>query len=127
MRSMGHGQFSLNVLDVGQGLSVVVQTKNHTLVYDTGNAFSDRFNMADQVLLPFFRNREIARLDRLIISHADHDHAGASKKLLNKIKVNEVLSGEVKRVTEKFTVDSKSCIKGQEWQWDGVLFQILRH
>ncbi|MGH8320688.1 MAG: DNA internalization-related competence protein ComEC/Rec2, partial [Gammaproteobacteria bacterium] len=35
------GGFNLSLLDVGQGLSAVVRTTQHTLIYDTGPAFSD--------------------------------------------------------------------------------------
>ena len=36
-----HGAFRLTVLDVGQGLSVVVETHHYTLVYDAGPRFSE--------------------------------------------------------------------------------------
>ncbi len=33
------GEVVINVLDVGQGLAVNVQTQHHTLLYDTGDRF----------------------------------------------------------------------------------------
>ncbi|MBF0265560.1 MAG: DNA internalization-related competence protein ComEC/Rec2 [Gammaproteobacteria bacterium] len=120
-----HGQFKMSILDVGQGLSIVVKTRNHTLVYDTGNKFSERFNMAEQVLLPFLHKQGINKIDRLILSHADHDHAGASEFLLKKIKVGSIFSGETQRINKKFSIDSSACISGQKWSWDGVAFEVL--
>ena len=42
----------VDVLDVGQGLSVIVRTEKHVLVYDTGSQSPSGFNMGDAALLP---------------------------------------------------------------------------
>jgi len=46
-------EFWFALLDVGQGLAAVVQTQNHTLVYDTGAKFSDYFNAGQAVVIPY--------------------------------------------------------------------------
>ncbi|HFC31069.1 MAG TPA: DNA internalization-related competence protein ComEC/Rec2, partial [Oceanospirillales bacterium] len=40
------GEFIVNVLDVGQGLSIFIQTKNHSIIYDTGAKFDSGFSLA---------------------------------------------------------------------------------
>lgn len=110
------------VMDVGQGLSVMVQTAEHTLLYDVGPDFDSGFNSADAVLLPFFRERGIASLDRLILSHGDRDHAGSTAALLAAFSVDEVLSGEAER-HRRF--EARDCHSQPPWQWDGVRFQFL--
>jgi competence protein ComEC len=73
------GMASVTLLDVGQGLAVVVETAEHTLVFDTGARFSDSFDMGRNVVLPFLRYQQINRIDTLVISHADNDHKTARK------------------------------------------------
>jgi len=41
------GEVHVTVLDVGQGLSQVVRTQNHTLLFDTGAKYPSGFNMGD--------------------------------------------------------------------------------
>lgn len=117
----GWGEYRVTVLDVGQGLSVVVQTQNHTLVYDTGAAFTSGFNLADAVVHPFLREQGITQLDRLLLSHGDNDHAGAAAQLVAQIPVQRVLAGEPDRVG----VAAEPCQAGQHWNWDGVTFRVL--
>ena len=57
------------VLDVGQGLAVVVQSRDSTLVFDTGRSYRDGGSAAEQLVLPFLRYRGIASIDRLVVSH----------------------------------------------------------
>jgi competence protein ComEC len=44
------GAINLTLLDVGQALSVVVQTENHWLIYDTGSKFSAESDMGRSVV-----------------------------------------------------------------------------
>ncbi|MGH8402458.1 MAG: DNA internalization-related competence protein ComEC/Rec2, partial [Gammaproteobacteria bacterium] len=70
------GGFNLALLDVGQGLSTVVRTARHTLVYDTGPAFSDHSDTGQLVVIPWLQSRGVKVPDLTIVSHADNDHAG---------------------------------------------------
>ena len=71
-----HGQFQVQVLDVGQGLAVLVQTRSQTVLYDTGASFPSGFSYARAVVHPALSHAGVTRLDALIVSHADNDHAG---------------------------------------------------
>ncbi len=64
------GAFRLTVLDVGQGLSVVVETHRYTLVYDTGPRFTETADAGGRIVAPFLRAAGLRRVDGLIISHA---------------------------------------------------------
>lgn len=68
----------MHVLDVRQGLSVVVEKQGRALVYDTGAAFPSGFSYAERVVDPFLKGRGIANLDYLVLSHGDNDHAGGA-------------------------------------------------
>ena len=76
------GEAQLALLDVGQGLSVVVQTQQHVLVYDAGPRFSETFDTGKAVVVPFLRHSGARKLDMLIVSHGDNDHIGGAASLL---------------------------------------------
>ncbi len=116
------GVLWFTLLDVGQGLSAVIQTQRHTLVFDTGARFSDNFDAGSAVVVPFLRQAGISHIDRLILSNADNDHAGGASKLVEKMAVYEILSGE----SDSVPLDHvQPCTNQEEWQWDGITFRFL--
>lgn len=114
------GGFDLTLLDVGQGLSAVVRTADHTLVFDTGPAFRSGSDTGEEVLIPYLRSQGIAAPDLAVVSHGDNDHAGGLASLEAEYPAMPVLSGALDRFPE-----AVPCIRGQEWDWDGVHFAIL--
>ncbi|HET7921596.1 MAG TPA: DNA internalization-related competence protein ComEC/Rec2 [Gammaproteobacteria bacterium] len=112
--------FDLVLLDVGQGLSAVIRTAHHTLIYDTGPAFSPQSDTVKLVLLPWMQARGVGRPDLVMVSHEDNDHAGGLPRLRAAFPGIPVLSGAVGRFP-----DTWSCIRGQHWRWDGVNFEVL--
>jgi competence protein ComEC len=115
------GEFRVQVLDVGQGLAVVVETRAHLLVFDTGPAFSSGFSTASSVVAPYLQRVGARRIDRLVLSHGDRDHAGGLGQLLGLVEVSEILSGEPERVG----FGASRCHAGERWLWDGVAFEFL--
>ncbi|MBU6509543.1 MAG: DNA internalization-related competence protein ComEC/Rec2 [Gammaproteobacteria bacterium] len=113
------GGFNLALLDVGQGLSTVIRTARHTLVYDTGPAFLDS-DAGQLVVIPWLRSQALAVPDMTIVSHADNDHAGGLRSLRALWPAMPVLSGAPARVA-----GAERCVRGQSWEWDGVRFEIL--
>jgi len=115
-------EFRLVLLDVGQGLSVFVQTHRHSLLFDTGPKYSDTFDTGDRVVVPFLRSQSVDSLDKLIISNGDNDHIGGAKSILEQIKVDELLGQDL----GDLVYDNRQlCQQGQKWHWDGVDFEIL--
>ncbi|HKT32037.1 MAG TPA: DNA internalization-related competence protein ComEC/Rec2 [Gammaproteobacteria bacterium] len=113
------GGFNLALLDVGQGLSAVVRTARHTLVYDTGPAFSET-DTGQLVVIPWLRSRALGAPDLTIVSHGDNDHAGGLRSLRAAWPDMPVLSGAPARVS-----GARRCVRGQNWDWDGVHFEML--
>lgn len=114
------GEFWFTLLDVGQGLSAVIQTQQHTLVFDAGPKFSDNFNTGTAIVLPFLQSQGIKNIDTLIVSHGDNDHIGGAKPLIDALHVNRILTSVPKSLN-----NSSHCLPGQSWQWDGVSFSML--
>ena len=104
------GDFDLSLLDVGQGLAAVVRTAGHVLVYDTGQ----------EVLLPYLRSQGLGAPDLVMVSHGDADHAGGLASLREAFPGVRVLTGAMDRIP-----DTKPCMRGQRWDWDGVHFEVL--
>ena len=116
------GEVKMTLLDVGQGLSTVIQTTHHVLVFDVGAKYSQQFDSGASVVLPFLRYNNLDQIDSLVISHGDNDHIGGADYLIKEIPVKQIITS----VSEKFADSSPvSCISGQSWQWDGVDFLIL--
>ncbi|PIW61173.1 DNA internalization-related competence protein ComEC/Rec2 [Shewanella sp. CG12_big_fil_rev_8_21_14_0_65_47_15] len=73
--------WTVHLLDVGQGLAVVVEKDGRGLIYDTGAAFGDDFSYSERVIVPFLRAKGIEEIDYIFISHSDNDHAGGAAVL----------------------------------------------
>lgn len=114
------GGFELTVLDVGQGLSAVVRTANHTLLYDTGPSYAGGFDAGARIVLPYLRSQAIDTLDMLLISHGDNDHRGGLEGVLSGLGARRLITGEPARVP-----GAAPCHAGMGWTWDGVRFRVL--
>ncbi|NBV15095.1 DNA internalization-related competence protein ComEC/Rec2 [Janthinobacterium sp.] len=124
------GQMWITAFDVGQGMAVLVETHGHRLLYDTGPAYSLDADGASRVIVPYLRARGIARLDGVIISHSDTDHAGGAVSLLQNVDVGWLASSlfdshpavEARRQARR---PHLHCMAGQRWTWEGVHFAML--
>lgn len=116
------GAAQVNVIDVGQGLAVMVQTKEHTLLFDTGPSHVAGGNAGANIIMPLLRKHGIIRIDKVIISHGDDDHVGGLEAINKLTKIDELLSGEPKKTK---IPNAKRCVDGQHWVWDEVDFTII--
>ncbi len=112
------GQARVWLLDVGQGQAIVVQTAAHALAYDAGPAMGG-MDVGESQVVPFLRGEGIQHLDRLILSHADADHAGGAGAIMAAVGVGQVISGEPLRHGHW---QAQPCSE-QAWQWDDVRFR----
>lgn len=116
------GMARITVLDVGQGLSTVVETAKHTLVFDTGPKLSAQVDTGDRVVAPFLATRGRTHIDTLVISHGDNDHAGGAESILKQMPVLNILTSEPHLFSDR---NPQMCRIGHQWVWDGVQFEIL--
>lgn len=103
----------VHILDVGQGLSVVIQKNERAIIYDVGPRYSSGFNMADSVIIPFLKAANIRQVDWVVISHFDNDHAGSLAPLLRGAAVSN------------FASNKDRCTKGWTVNWQGLMVQSL--
>lgn len=116
------GAFRATVIDVGQGLSVLVRTRHHALLVDAGARYPSGFDLGEAAVVPTLHALDVTRLDRMLISHGDNDHAGGAVAVLAAYPGTPVLGGEPARGP----VPMRQCDTGQHWRWDGVDFRMLR-
>jgi competence protein ComEC len=82
---LDHGDIQIDFLDVGQGLSTMLTTREYQLVYDTGpgNGLDgeEAWSMVAGTLEPMIRASGRSP-DLVVASHADLDHAGGLQALM---------------------------------------------
>lgn len=115
------GAFQAWVLDVGQGLSIIVRTHDHALVYDAGARYPSEYDLGSAVVVPSLHALGIERLDTLMISHADNDHAGGAPAVAAAFPMAHRYAGE----PDRMPMSMEQCVAGQQWEWDGVRFRVL--
>jgi competence protein ComEC len=93
----------VTVIDVGQGDSIFIK-----LPYNRGNYLIDtggnivfpeaewkrrknKYDVGQDVLVPFLKSKGVQSLDLLILTHGDLDHIGGSFSLLNELKVKKIV------------------------------------
>lgn len=113
-------QLRMDVFDVGQGLAVLIRTASHNLLFDTGPGNDEDWNAGDALLVPALKHSGVQNLSMIIVSHSDNDHAGGFNSIREAFPQAQLLVGE-----SLPGVKAKKCRKGQAWEWDGVVFDIL--
>ena len=121
-QSIVPGALRVTMLDVGQGLAVVLRTAEKTLVYDTGPRMGFNLDAARASLLPLLHKDRVTQIDTLVVSHADARHSGGARTLRQALPVRRELSGDPVTVP---MVAAEPCQGGEYWQWDGVEFAML--
>lgn len=113
------GALDVYQIDVGQGLSLALLTRRHTLLFDAGAAFEGGLDLGEAAVLPVLQSLSVRRLDRLIVSHADNDHAGGAASV-------RVAYPEAHLVApDRSGFPGEPCLAGETWEWDGVRFEFL--
>ncbi len=125
------GEMRLTMLDVGQGLAVVVRTASQVLLFDSGPRYglhdSAGSNAGSRLVLPYLRGEGIGALDVLVLSHWDADHAGGAAAISAALPVSQLYVSEPAPpglATPQARYQGV-CRATQSWQIDGVRFRFL--
>ena len=114
------GGVEITMLDVGQGLSVLVRTHRHALLYDMGPKVEEGFDAGERVVVPALRALGVRRLDVAMASHGDNDHAGGLAAVAAAFPSARLFGAPGDPLPE-----TRDCIAGREWRWDGVRIRVL--
>ncbi len=127
----GPGELWATALDVGQGMCVVLETSDHVVVFDTGPRFSADADAGSRVLVPYLRARGIRRVDVLVVSHQDIDHAGGAGSLLASFPVDRIWTSVppghrlLQAVASQPDAVLTRCEAGQSLHLDGLALTML--
>ncbi|HEV2607675.1 MAG TPA: DNA internalization-related competence protein ComEC/Rec2, partial [Xanthomonadaceae bacterium] len=115
------GTADLAMIDVGQGLSLLVRTQHHTLLFDTGPAYSGGLDLGEAAVVPTLHAFGVRRLDALVISHGDNDHSGGADSVRRAypVALRYAPAGWPRGQ------DYQPCLKDATWTWDSVTFRFL--
>ena len=115
------GDFEATALDVGQGLAVLVRTHDYALLFDAGARFPSGYDLGEAAVTPSLRALGVRRLDLLVVSHGDNDHAGGARAVQAAYPQAALLGSEPQRSGLPLT----PCRAGQAWHWDGVRVRVV--
>ena len=115
-----HGEAELVVLDVGQGLSVLVRTARHAYLYDMGPAVPDGYDAGERVVVPALLALGVRRLHGAIVSHSDADHAGGLGAVMRRFPARARFAPRGSGIE-----GTAPCLAGTGWEADGVRFRFL--
>ncbi len=114
--------WKLHLLDVGQGLSAVIEKQGRVLIYDTGAAFGKHFSYAKSVIIPFLQYKGLTQVDYLVLSHIDNDHAGGAADLINHYPKLQLIT-DVDPV--RFQQQNAISCRPKQFDWQGLTIKIL--
>lgn len=131
-------KLKLYFVDVGQGDCTYLKTPSgkNILIDGGGNRDKEKYDVGKKVLLPYLLDRRVKKLDYIIVSHFDADHAQGLEAVIQNIKVkniivckqasDSVLYQEIIKLCKKKNVNIITVKRGQTIKIDKyVHFQIL--
>ena len=80
-------QGRVTALDVGQGQCIVLQSGENTFLVDCGGDYPED---AADIAADYLMSMGINRIDGLILTHYDRDHAGGVRFLVNRLQIDQV-------------------------------------
>ncbi|MEZ8412865.1 DNA internalization-related competence protein ComEC/Rec2 [Vibrio splendidus] len=121
-------KLTIDILDVGHGLSLVLEKNNQVVVYDLGNAWQGG-SIVESLLIPTLNQRGVHEVEGVIVSHFDSDHAGGYPALLENYNPKWIRASQNINQQTPSTVQVQSniqtCTFGGAWNWQGLEFEVL--
>ena len=81
----------MEIIDVGQGDSILIHYRNKAILIDTGGKDNSNGVIFFNTINPALKSLGIQKINYLILSHGDSDHMGESLTLVNNFKVEKVI------------------------------------
>ena len=138
LRLLEEKKLKVYFVDVGQGDCTYLKTpsEKNILIDGGGNRDKEKYDVGKKVLLPYLLDRRVKKLDYIIVSHFDADHAQGLEAVIQNIKVkniivckqasNSALYQEIMKLCKKKKVNIITVKRGQTIKVDKyVHFEIL--
>ena len=134
------GELELTMLDVGQGdATLMVTPEGSTILIDTGGlggySSSTRLDTGEDIVAPYLWKRGMQRIDTLVLSHMDFDHAGGAPAILRIFRPRQLwlaippapdpLLDLVRAAAKAAGVEMVTRHAGERWESGGVTWRVL--
>lgn len=90
------GEMQLHVIDVGQGDSTLIMSKDGIVLVDAGPG------SAEDSLVEYLKDVGITTIDYAIFTHPDEDHIGGADVVINNFEVKNVIMPNATKTTKTF-------------------------
>lgn len=126
-------QFTITMLDVGQGDGLVLKKGAHVLLVDGGS--SSEKKLYEYTYAPYLKSQGITAIDAVFLSHSDEDHISAVKEVMENMPVGTMYLPQVDAFQESFASLKTQAIRqgcsikyvkrGDVMEWKGVRLEVL--
>lgn len=118
----------IKIIDVGQGDSILIHSKNSNILIDTGGITSynmkqwqkrkNQYSVVKNTTIPLLKSMGIKRINYLILTHGDFDHAGDTINLIENFKVDKIYlnQGNFNYLEKKIITSFKNTYQVKEGQ-----------
>lgn len=114
------GHVRVDVLDAGRGSAVLITTRAHVLLFDTGDRWNTHGTVLARTVLPALDAYGIRAVDLLVLPWLDDDRAAGAALLAFERGVNRILAGGGWPASR---LRAAAC-RDARFEWDGVEFEL---
>lgn len=132
------GTFEVTFIDVGQGDSILIQTKGKKVILVDGGGIpsysNSDFDTGEDIILPLLYSKGINQIDLVVFTHFDDDHAKGLLSILKSMKVKHIIYGlpedcgafnEMLEITQRKRIKTMQVGRGDSFMVDGAVFEVL--
>ena len=86
----------VDFLDVGNADCIVIRTENRTTVIDTATS------ILSDIIFEYLNEKEIDRIDILIITHFDKDHVGGASEVIENFETSHIIMPDYVSTSDEY-------------------------
>ena len=132
----GRGTLQITAIDVGQGDAIAIRTpRGRWMLVDAGPRSMSGYDAGLTRVVPYLHGQGARRLEAIVLTHPDEDHAGGLAAVLRNVRTGAVLgpglgsgqSGHMLGLAQARDagVPWRRAATGDMWTMDGVVFRVL--
>ena len=133
----GRGTLQITAIDVGQGDAIAIRTpRGRWMLVDAGpRSLISGYDAGMTRVVPYLHGQGARRLEAIVLTHPDEDHAGGLAAVLRNVRTGVVLgpglgsgqSGHMLGLAQARAagVPWRRAATGDMWTMDGVVFRVL--
>ena len=125
-------EIQINFIDVGQGeCTLIILPNNKKILIDGGDKL-DNFDYGERVVVPYLLDKNITKIDYMIVSHFDSDHVGGLLYVAQNLEIDNILIGvqfeenqnlyELLKIINNKKINLKILEKGDKFNFDHNIF-----